>query len=568
MRPDGLTIAFRTWLLFTFIAACLSYSAGVGEGIPLPTSHVQARARIALNKLASNDAVASGEAPCNNKTLNYRALAPINVELWRDGKRVMHYARSRDLAKTLHGAAQAFAHIPRDHTSTTLFIPTHRASIPTWLKPLATMSIAFQVDALQTADDFFTPARLFAEQAFGKIATPLPELRFGVDIDAHRSKISDTHVQRWRGIWLTSTRYPQPRAVSIKELEYAAREGVAFIMRHQRADGVFAYTYDARTDTSNYDTSSLPRQAGTAYYLAYAARYFRDAHIRAAAARALGWIAQNRSARCFDQLCIESSGLADLGANALTLLAASELLRSGDDKTATMLVRQLPAFIYHMQRPDGEVHHFYEVHSGRILDEQSLYYSGEVATALYHVAEHHHQPQAKQAADRVLRFLTHDNWTFFGSRYYYGEEHWTCIAAGCALSKVAGALEFCERWAQFNRATQYQDHETVWPIKGSYGVGPLFPPRITPTASRSEALIAYYRKLRSLHQHDETLKKQIETSLAFLLRHQWLPGPTFAMRDAARARGGLAGSPDGLEVRTDFVQHAGSAMLSYAELIR
>ena len=50
-----------------------------------------------------------------------------------------------------------------------------------------------------------------------------------------------------------------------------------------------------------------------------------------------------------------------------------------------------------------------------------------------------------EAASRLMGHLTGAGWGFFGSRYYYGKEHWTCQAVGKAAAHmpVESALDFC-----------------------------------------------------------------------------------------------------------------------------
>ena len=53
-----------------------------------------------------------------------------------------------------------------------------------------------------------------------------------------------------------------------------------------------------------------------------------------------------------------------------------------------------------------------------------------------------------------------------------------------------------------------------------------------------------------------------------LMRWQWRPGPTHLLADPAGAEGGFPGSPLELLVRNDYVQHSGSALLAWVEVLR
>jgi hypothetical protein len=230
----------------------------------------------------------------------------------------------------------------------------------------------------------------------------------------------------------------------------------------------------------------------------------------------------------------------------------------------------LTAFLRAQQRPDGELMHEYDLAADRPIDVQHLYYSGEAAFALVLAHEAARDPRDLAAARRVMRHLTGAGWSFFGSRYYYGEEHWTCIAAGAArtVSDTDDALDFCDRWASYNRVLQYGPGETPWPVSGAYGVGPVILPRLTPIASRTEAFVSTY-ELALHHGHRDTaLRRQIERGLGALLRYRWSPGPTHLLAHPLGARGGIPGSPVDLTIRNDFVQHAGAAMIRWAAILR
>ncbi|NOY89808.1 MAG: hypothetical protein GXP55_01270 [Deltaproteobacteria bacterium] len=201
---------------------------------------------------------------------------------------------------------------------------------------------------------------------------------------------------------------------------------------------------------------------------------------------------------------------------------------------------------------------------------QYLYYSGEAAYALLLAYDALGDTRDLEAARRVMAHLTGSGWDFLGSRYYYGAEHWTCIAAGVGRDDVHSpeALDFCGRWADWNQHLQYGEGETPWPVAGAFGVSPLIAPRFTPVGSRSEAFIFTYRLFQARGRDTRELRAMIERGMANLMRWQWRPGPTQLFADPAGAEGGFPGSPLELMVRNDFVQHAGSALLAWVEVLR
>jgi hypothetical protein len=225
-----------------------------------------------------------------------------------------------------------------------------------------------------------------------------------------------------------------------------------------------------------------------------------------------------------------------------------------------------------MQRPDGELMHVYDFRRDRPVDVQYMYYSGEAAYALLRAHEVLQDDENLKTAHKLMKHLTGAGWSFFGSRYFYGEEHWTCQAvaqAGLLFGAKAGdpGIDFCQRWLGFNRVLQYDAGHTPWPVSGAIGVGPLLVPRVTTVSSRTETGAMLYPVLRKAGLDAEPVRAQVEASLGFLLRSHWSPGPAHLLADPAAALGGMPGSPASLDVRNDFVQHAGAAMLLWLEAL-
>jgi len=229
----------------------------------------------------------------------------------------------------------------------------------------------------------------------------------------------------------------------------------------------------------------------------------------------------------------------------------------------------LMGFLRAQQREDGELMHEYDLAAQAPIDVQHMYYSGEAALAFFRAHRVLEDERDLEAGRRLMDHLTGDGWNFFGSRYFYGEEHWTCIAAGEAYDRVplANGLDFCLRWAEWNEALQFGEHDAPWAVAGMYGVGPVIVPRLTPVGSRSEAFISTYQMARLAGVDASRPRRLVERGLSALLRWRWAPGPTHLLAHPDRAAGGIPGSPVDLMVRNDFVQHGGSAIIRWADIL-
>lgn len=434
---------------------------------------------------------------------------------------------------------------------------------------------------------YLTPEDLRAQRSYGSgVVTPMPELTLGVPMDAlieqlatqletDRSRLEARgEVRRFRSWTIAEATYPDPRAtgalVTEENLRAASLEAAGFLLRHQDADGSWTYVYDAARNGPVAEPYNLPRHAGTTYFVAQVDRLHGMPEAREAALRALRWIERLALRNCGAGLCIEWDGRVEVGSAALAVIAAAEVHAKEPDPLTHRLIAGLTAFLRAQQRADGELMHEYDLAAGRPIDVQHMYYSGEAALALLRAHAALGDERDLAAARRLMAHLTGAGWSFLGSRYYYGEEHWTCIAAGEARGRADSdeALDFCTRWLEWNELLQYREGETPWNVEGGYGVGPLIVPRLTMVGSRTEAFINTYRLLQHHGRDTSKARAIVERGLGQLLRWRWAPGPTHLMTSPFGASGGMPGSPVDLTSRNDFVQHAGSAFIRWGEVLR
>jgi hypothetical protein len=103
---------------------------------------------------------------------------------------------------------------------------------------------------------------------------------------------------------------------------------------------------------------------------------------------------------------------------------------------------------------------------------------------------------------------------------------------------------------------------------GAYGVGPIVTPHLTPVGSRSEAGLATLEAARRAGRPGEelaVLDRQMRRSLAMLLRHQ-LPGRAYLFVDPTAIDGAMPGSEVDWQLRIDYAQHTGSALVRWLAL--
>lgn len=584
----------RLFIAWVALTAALCVVVGARARLAYPEPPEQAAQGWAFSALSA--AVAgSAPLPVHASAAAYEAEGPVVVLAWRRGRVVARHVGSAGFASSVQAAAAQLAAEPelrKAATSLAFTITLTRERGP-WLRSvplLGELSVVPFVEGVAITLDgrtvHVTPDEITRAALWDRaINTPIPDLTFGLSPLAVARLAAEelgapveTIMQRARfervaSRTLTQVAYPRDEPVSIASLERAAREGALFLLRHQAPTGRFTYRYDGRRNREiTGGQYSLPRHAGTAFFLAQAARALDMASARAGALAALRFVRENALKACGspERACVAFNDYPDMGAAALTALAAAEVLAGGDDPEVRELLVRLTAFIRGMQRADGELMHVYDLRASQPIDVQKMYYSGEAAVAL--LASHRVLGDARdlEVARPLMSHLTGAGWSFFGSRYFYGEEHWTCQAVAAAADRmpVGDALDFCLRWLGYQRALLYGPGETPWPVQGAIGVGPVIVPRLTSVASRVEAGAPIYTLARAQGHDVAALGRQLESHLGLLLRMRFAPGPTHLMRDPHAARGGFPATQGSLEVRNDFVQHAGSAMLAWADVLR
>jgi hypothetical protein len=324
---------------------------------------------------------------------------------------------------------------------------------------------------------------------------------------------------------------------------------------------------------------SMPRHAGTTYFLAELYRITKEPWLREPIERAFGHLSELLAAgHCGGRLpdgtefdCVLDRGekVSQLGSTALAVVALAEYQRATGDTRYVPLATKLAAFLLWMQRADGSFRHIYDPRR-RAPDEssQQLYYTGESALALARMYALTGDARYAAGAERALDWLV--GWyDFFAGGFFYGEEHWTCIAAEAiwpAVKKPA-YREFCEGYAEWSRRGQPAAGDVPGQddLAGAYDATPFVVPYNTPAGSRTEAMISTY--LLGVHHGvpDARIAGQIRLTLQYLLGQQLRPDNDFAAIGAAD--GGIPVSAIDHTVRIDYVQHVCSAMIRASELV-
>ena len=368
---------------------------------------------------------------------------------------------------------------------------------------------------------------------------------------------------------------PWPAAIDAsqlnrKRLRTAVEAAATYLARNQHEDGTFVYELQP-TSGRELPGYSWPRHGGTTLFLAEVAAWTGNSDARRAALAAAKLVVRDRTVRCGQNSCIGDTPRVDVGSTALALLSFVELYELGAAPELRRPIERMAAFLRSQQRPDGELMHEYDREQQRPIDVQYQYYTGEAAYALSRAHRVTGNADDLRAAQAALAYLV-NAWDFLGSRYFFGTEHWTCQALEDLWDRAPNhdALRFCLDYHAFNARFQVGKENELGHYDGGIAQVPLFPPRLTPTASRTEAAVATLATAIAAGVDKKVVdrvEQQIRRALAFMMRFQFAPGPSHIFADPLRPYGGVPGSPTELNIRIDYPQHAAGAMLRYTQRI-
>lgn len=377
---------------------------------------------------------------------------------------------------------------------------------------------------------------------------------------------------------------PPAPPVSARTLREAALRGGRYLVAHLAANGRYVYEHDlwtgSQTDALRPGGSySMPRHAGTTYFLAELYRITREPWLREPIERAFAHLADLLArggcagtlpdGTAFDCVLDRGETTAQLGSSALAVVALAEYQRATGDARYLPLATRLAAWLLYMQRADGSFRHLYDVRT-HTPDEtaQLLYYSGEAALALARMHAITGQARYAAATERALDWLV-DWYDFFMGGFFYGEEHWTCIAAEAIWPAVRRDeyAAFCNGYGAFLRAQQLASGEQPDEddLAGSYALTPFVVPYNTPAGSRTEAMISAYLLGKHHGTPDPRIAGQVRAALQYVLGQQIRPDSEFDV--VGPGDGAVPGTPIDRNVRIDYVQHVCSAMIRASEWI-
>lgn len=332
-------------------------------------------------------------------------------------------------------------------------------------------------------------------------------------------------------------------------------------------DGSFVYEYNASHDWESSSYNML-RHAGTIYSMLQLYDTVNDDQLLSASERAIEYLL-SFSVEYDNASCIVYDDAIKLGGNALAVIALAEHAKVTDDSKYLLIMQDLTKYIKQSQKDSGEFICKRYYSTGVTSDFVSQYYPGEALLALCRlysldgnktwldVAETGAQYLINvRDADISTNDLTHDHWLLMALNELYRYRS-NQLYLNQSM-RIAESIMYKQRDG-VNREPKYPE----W--LGSY----YTPPRSTPTATRSEGLIAAYHLAVDFGDSDTALRILNATILGveFQLRTQFTSDNVADLPDPQHAIGGFHESLTCYDIRIDYVQHNICSILSLYHII-
>jgi hypothetical protein len=361
-----------------------------------------------------------------------------------------------------------------------------------------------------------------------------------------------------------------PAQVTPDALVEAVRRGADYLLRIMNGDGRYVYLYRPLEDRDDSSYGWL-RHAGTTYAIAEAYEELGTPAYAQKAALALSYLKSHLLGDASSQgnyiVDTTDEEQQKVGGAGLSLLAFAKYAATTGDRSELETMRALARFILKSQYEDG---HFrsnadLEHETGKKVKREPVYYPGEAVLALMRLFAIDAQPAYLDAARRGADWVVHVRDAYV-SEDNQEHDHWMSYAYN-ELYRVTRDEAFLEHAYKIARAIQKKQA----PASGAPApdfVGTFYDGQTTPASTRVEAFDADIALSRFAGKPEVWLLEPAKLAARSMLGQQYRPDNDYWLPNPAKAMGGVRESLFVHDVRIDYVQHAMSAWLHLARILR
>jgi hypothetical protein len=361
-----------------------------------------------------------------------------------------------------------------------------------------------------------------------------------------------------------------PPEVTPERLLAAVGAGADYLARVLDADGRYVYVYHPVEDRDD-SSYSLLRHAGTTYALFEAYGELGTPAYLEKAELALRYL----KARLRDDAASEGKYVLDtsdeeqqkVGGAGLALLAFAKEAAVTGSRSELETMRALARLILKAQYEDG---HFrsnadLEHETGKKLKREPVYYPGEAVLGLMRLFAIDPQPAYLDAARRGAGWVAEVRDAYV-SEDHQEHDHWMCYALN-ELYRVTSERAYLDFALKIARAIEKKQQRAADAPAPDFA-GTFYQGETTPASTRIEAYDSVIALSRFVGEKDDWLIGPAREVARSTLGQQYDPDNDYWLRNPAKAEGGVRESLFVQDVRIDYVQHAMSAWLHLARVLR
>ena len=387
--------------------------------------------------------------------------------------------------------------------------------------------------------------------------------RFRADVHVE-SVDHDGAVAVWRG-------KVDPPELTSEALLAAVRRGADYLARIANPAGRFVYLYHPIGDRDDASYGWL-RHSGTTYALFEAFEEFGTPLYLETGERALEYLRAHLSrdktsqgSYVFDTNDEEQQKVGGAGLALLALAKHSAVRGKADDRENVEAMQSLARFIMARQYEDG---HFrsnadLERETGKKLKREAIYYPGEAVLALLRLYAIDPRPDYLDAARKGADYVVHVRDAYV-SEDNQEHDHWISYALN-ELYRLTHDEAYLTHAYKIARAIQKKQRSgsEIPDLVGTFYEG-----QTAPASTRVEAYDTDIVLSRFAGKSESWLLGPARVAAHWMLGQQLRAGDDYWLKNPEKADGGVRESLFVQDVRIDYVQHAMSAWLHLARILR
>jgi hypothetical protein len=388
--------------------------------------------------------------------------------------------------------------------------------------------------------------------------------RADVHVEAPRDERPHAPLEVVRGMVV------HPSATAPDRLLLAVRRGADYLVRILGPEGRYVYLYhpvDERADTQY----GWLRHAGTTYALLEAYGELRTASYLAEAERALSYLKAHlrNDADSHGKYALDTNDEEQqkVGGAGLALLAFAEDAKVTGKRGELETMRDLARFILSAEYEDGHFRSNEDLarETGKKLKREPVYYPGEAVLGLMRLYAVDPQSAYLDGAKRGADWVVHVRDASV-SEDEQEHDHWMAYALN-DLYRVTPNPDYLDHANKIARAIRRRQHRGVNPPAPDWP-GTFYEGQTTPAATRVEAYDAVIALSRFAGVGERWILEPALEVACSMLGQQYDEDNDYWLANPAKARGGVRESLFVHDVRIDYVQHAMSAWLHLARILR